>query len=77
MRPDGSDMHKLTNYGKDGPRATQPRWTPDGKAILYTRVTQAGFPRHIWVIDNTSSTDVPVLTKDYIYTHPVLQPSSQ
>jgi TolB protein len=74
MRPDGSKMRKLTSYGKDGPRATQPRWTPDGKAILYTRVTQAGFPRHIWVINRKGSTDVPVLTKKSIYTHPVLQP---
>jgi len=74
MCPDGSDMRKLTSYGKDGPRATQPRWTPDGKAILYTRVTQAGFPRHIWVIDRKGRDDVPVLTKRTIYTHPVLQP---
>jgi Tol biopolymer transport system component len=73
MRSDGSDMHKLTDYGKDGSRATQPRWTPDGKAILYTRLPQTGSPRHIWVIDYTGHTDVPVLTKDYIYTHPVLQ----
>ena len=74
MRPDGSGMHKLTSYGENGPRATQPRWAPAGKAILYTRVTQEGFPRHIWVIENTGSTDVPVLTKKTIYTHPVLQP---
>ena len=77
MRPDGSDMRKLTSYGEDGPRATQPRWTPDGKAILYTRVTQEGFPRHIWVIDRTGETDAPVLTKESIYTHPVLQPGSR
>jgi len=74
IKPDGSEMHRLTDYGKDGPRATQPRWTPDGKAILYTRVTQEGYPRHIWVIDRTGSKDVPVLTKNGIYTHPVLQP---
>jgi TolB protein len=58
MRPDGPGMHKLTSYGEDGPRATQPRWTPEGKAILYTRVTQTGSPRHIWVIDRTGDTDV-------------------
>jgi TolB protein len=74
MRPDGSGMRKLTGYGKDGPRATQPRWTPDGKAILYTRVTQTGLPRHIWVIDHAGGKDVPVLTASDIYTHPVLQP---
>ncbi len=74
MRPDGSEMRKLTSYGKDGPRATQPRWTPDGKAILYTRVTQTGLPRHIWVIEREDREDTPVLTKRTIYTHPVLQP---
>ncbi len=76
MRPDGSGMHALTSYGENGPRATQPRWTPDGKAILYTRVTQTGSPRHIWVIDRKGRTDVPVLTALDIYTHPVLQPGS-
>jgi len=73
VRPDGSGMKRLTSYGKDGPRATQPRWTPDGKAILYTQVTQSGLPRHIWVIDRKGREDVPVLTKETIYTHPVLQ----
>ncbi len=73
MRPDGSGMHKLTSYGEDGPRATQPRWTPDGKAILYTRLPQAGSPRHIWGIDRTGHEDVPVLTAAPIYTHPILQ----
>jgi Tol biopolymer transport system component len=73
MRPDGSGMHKLTSYGETGPWATQPRWTPDGKAILYTRVTQEELPRHIWVIDQAGHKDVPVLTKEAIYTHPVLQ----
>ena len=78
MRPDGSGIKALTSNGEDGPRATEPRWTPDGKAILYVRETQAGTHRSIWVIDRTGGTDVPVLTKepDY-YTHPDLQPDSQ
>jgi TolB protein len=78
MRPDGSGIKALTSNGEDGPRATEPRWTPDGKAILYVRETQAGTHRSIWVIDRTGNTDAPVLTKepDY-YTHPDLQPDSQ
>jgi Tol biopolymer transport system component len=78
MRPDGSGMHALTSNGENGPRATEPRWTPDGKAILYSRVTQGGTNRSIWVIDNKGDTDAPVLTKEpSYYTSPVLQPSSQ
>ena len=78
MRPNGSGIKALTSNGENGPRATEPRWTPDGKAILYTRVTQAETHRSIWVIDRKGGTDVPVLTKepDY-YSHPVLQPGSQ
>jgi TolB protein len=78
MRPDGSGMKALTSYGENGPRATEPRWTPDGKAILYTRSNQAGTTQQIWVIDRTGNTNVPVLTKDPSYfSHPVLQPDSQ
>jgi TolB protein len=75
MRPDGSEVRALTSYGPDGPRATQPRWTPDGKAILYTRLSQAALPREIWVINGDGTGDVPVLDTKSIYTHPVLQPS--
>jgi Tol biopolymer transport system component len=74
MRPDGSGVHALTSYGPDGPRATQPRWTSDGNAILYTRLSQAELPRQIWVISADGSVDLPVLTSKSIYTHPVLQP---
>jgi TolB protein len=78
MRPDGSGIKALTSNGEDGPRATEPRWTPDGKAILYVRETHAGTQRSIWVIDGTGGTDAPVLTKEpTYYTHPVLQPGSQ
>ena len=74
IHPDGSGMQKLTSHGEDGPRATQPQWTPDGKAILYTRANQSLTTRHIWVMDRTGGKDVPVLTKDPAYTQPVLQP---
>jgi TolB protein len=78
MRPDGSDIKALTSNGEDGPRATEPRWTPDGKAILYVRENYAGTRRSIWAIDHTGGKDGPVLTKEpNYYTHPVLQPGSQ
>jgi Tol biopolymer transport system component len=74
IRPDGSGMVPLTSYGPDGPRATQPRWTPDGTAILYTRLSRSQLPRHIWVLTADGSVDLPVLDSEDIYTHPVLRP---
>jgi TolB protein len=75
IRPDGTGLRRLTAYGPNGPRATQPRWTPDGTAILYTRTTQTGFPRHIYAINADGTGDAPVLTAKPIYTHPILQPT--
>ena len=75
MRPNGTGLRRLTNYGPNGPRATQPRWTPDGKAIVYTRTTQQHLPRHIYAINADGTGDTPVLTAKDIYTHPVLQPT--
>jgi TolB protein len=78
MRPDGSGIKALTSNGANGPRATEPRWTSDGKAILYVRENQEGTHRSIWAIDHTGRKDGPVLTKEPdCYTHPVLQPDSQ
>lgn len=78
MRPDGSGIKALTSNGANGPRATEPRWTPDGKAVVYTLENQAGTRRSIWAIDHTGSKDGPVLTKEpSYYTHPVLQPGSR
>jgi TolB protein len=77
IRPNGTGLRRLTSYGPNGPRATQPRWTPDGKAILYTRTNQNGFPRHISVINADGTGDAPALTDKPIYTHPVLQPTGE
>ena len=74
IRPDGSGMRALTSHGEDGPRATQPQWTPDGEAILYTRANQSLTTRHVWAIDRTGGKDAPVLTEKSAYTQPVLQP---
>jgi len=74
IRPDGSGMRALTSHGADGPRATQPQWTPDGEAILYTRANQSLTTRHVWAIDRTGGKDAPVLTEESAYTQPVLQP---
>ena len=76
IRPDGTGVEQLTAFGPEGPRATQPRWTPDGSAILYTRTTQAGSPRTLWVVSADGQADQSVFAESArgIYTHPVMQP---
>ena len=73
MTPDGTDARQLTHL--EGSRATQPRWTPDGEAIIYTRVGAGGGPRHIWAIRHDGTEDSPLLTTRDISTSPVLQPT--
>jgi Tol biopolymer transport system component len=73
MKPDGTEVRQLTHL--DGSRATQPRWTPDGEAITYTRVEPSGRPRHIWAIRSDGTDDSPVLTTSNNITHAVLQPT--
>jgi Tol biopolymer transport system component len=78
MRPDGSGLRALTKNGPTGARAAHPRFTPDGKAILYVRAATQDWntpPRHIYALDLATGQQVPVLTKRDIYTRPVLQPS--
>ena len=48
MHPDGSGMEQLTRYQGDGLRATQPRYTPDGKWIVFTAVTPSN--RSLWAM---------------------------
>lgn len=38
IRPDGSDLAQITNFGPGGERASQPTWTPDGR-IMFTYIT--------------------------------------
>ena len=49
MDPDGTDVRQLTPNTDDGSRATQPRWSPDGRAVLYTKELPNG-RREIWSI---------------------------
>jgi len=48
MHPDGSGMEQLTHYATDDLRATQPRYTPDGRWIVVTAVTPSS--RSLWAI---------------------------
>jgi Tol biopolymer transport system component len=75
MNPNGTGVQQLTHNGSNGPRATQPRWTPNGPAILYTQTGPSGLPRHIYTLLADGSNDSPVLTERSLYTHPDLQPA--
>ena len=48
VHPDGSGMEQLTHYAADDLRATQPRYTPDGRWIVFTAVTPSS--RDLWAI---------------------------
>ena len=43
IRPDGSGLTALTRFTAPGDRAVQPTWTPDGEAIIFTKVVGTGF----------------------------------
>lgn len=73
MRPDGSGLTRITTFGKDDTRATQPTWTPDGSQILFTSVRKGGSPRHAAYLDADGS-GMTVLDRQYA-THPRLRPA--
>lgn len=69
-RPDGSDARQLTFATTSQDRATQARWTPDGR-ILYTRVTSNS--RTLWVRDPSGS-DAEPIAPGGLRTHGDLEP---
>lgn len=74
VRPDGSHLERLTSGTATGPRATQPRWSADGKRILYVKVPQDRSSFHVWSVDARGRGDCPVLTQRRGYFHPEQQP---
>jgi Tol biopolymer transport system component len=75
IRPDGSDIHRLTDYGEFDTRATQPRWSPDGSGIVYTQVTGAGFGTRTAAFLPLDGSESPWAGfDDIIATHPTLRP---
>ena len=71
MHPDGTGMEQLTHYETSGLRATQPRYTPDGKWIIFTAVTPSS--RSLWAIPAQGGEQL-VLAPGGIYTHGTWQP---
>lgn len=64
VHPDGTGLEPLTLFKNEDLRATQPRYTPDGKWIVFAAVTPGS--RSLWAI----------ITQGGIYTHGTWQPSA-
>lgn len=72
IHPDGSGMEQLTHYDTADRRATQPRYTPDGKYIVFTAVAPS--TRSLWAIPAEGGEPI-LLAPGGIYTHGTWQPS--
>jgi Tol biopolymer transport system component len=77
IRPDGRNLTELTSPDDRSRRATQPRWSADGRSLLYTVVTpdpgdSFGF-RHIWSMDANGGNDRRI-AGSVSGTHPELRP---
>jgi Tol biopolymer transport system component len=71
MHPDGSDIEQLTFHETPDIRANQPRYTPDGKWIIFITVKPSS--RSLWVIPAAGGEPI-VITQGGIYTHGTWQP---
>ena len=74
IAPDGSDLTRLTDSEASGVRYTQPRWTPDGTAIVYTRVADGR--RTIWARTPDGSLESALGGTQPFQTHPVVRPAA-
>jgi Tol biopolymer transport system component len=75
VAPDGSGVKQLTTFGDHDTRATQPRWAPDGSAIVFTRVDGGGFGTRRTGYIRADGTDLQFLLPEAISaTHAQLRP---
>ena len=76
VRPDGSELQALTTYEAGGTHATQPRWSPDGSQVVFTKVEGAGMgSRTLAALTLADGSVEPICGTEYINgTHPVLAP---
>lgn len=70
--PDGTGLEQLTFETSSERRLTQPRFTPDGEALVVTGVTSAG--RELWILPFDGRGDPIVVSPGGIFTHGSWQP---
>ncbi|MDH5243256.1 MAG: hypothetical protein OEX05_04920 [Chloroflexota bacterium] len=74
---DGSDLRRLTDFGAEDTRATQPRMTPNGASIIFTQVDGTGWGvRQMAVIELDGTNRRWVTPEPIDGTHPHLRPVS-
>lgn len=77
IRPDGTGLTQITQFGDNDTRATQPTWAPDGKQIIFTDILRnaadAFGDRHTAFIDPDGA-NLTVLDGPFA-THPRLRPT--
>lgn len=72
---DGGAPTPLTTFGNRETRATQPRWTPDGTAIVFTKVDGAGFGARTLGYVGADGSGLRLFTPRALEgTHPTLRP---
>ncbi|MFM2071533.1 MAG: hypothetical protein RLZZ623_1796 [Actinomycetota bacterium] len=78
IRPDGSDVTQLTQFGAGETRAVQPTWTPDGTRIIFTAVEGDGFGDPTMAIIQRDGTGIQSATSSgpMFGTHPRLRPGA-
>jgi Tol biopolymer transport system component len=75
IAPDGTGLQQITHFGTSDTRATQPRWTPDGSGIVFTRVDGEGFGKRRLAFTAADGSGLRWLTPDpSSSTHPQLRP---
>lgn len=77
IRPDGTHLTRVTNFGENDVRAVEPTWTPDGRRIIFVHIApdpnDPWGSRRIALIDADGSMSSLVL--GVFGTHPRLRPT--
>ena len=75
---DGTDLKQITTFGREGNRATQPGWTPDGKRVIFTSIERSGYHNaQVGFVDADGGNlthGLAAATPVYV-THPRLRPT--
>jgi hypothetical protein len=76
IRPDGTDMERLTTYPQRGRGADSPTWSPNGQRILLG-YHNLGPPSELRVMDADGSNEVTLAESETVFTRPRWSPDGQ